>query len=179
MNLFRHFREPAWHDPHQPSSRVPPARLRSWLLDGSSLTLRLQALCREGFRVEVVSERSERPQLSEAAQLSISPHHLARVREVFLCCGDKRWVFARTVIPFDTLTGPNRRLARLGSRPLGAFLFAQPGVERGPLQVSWMAPSRKIGQSGIFGRRSRFLLRGRPLLVSEFFLPEFLESIDS
>ena len=71
--------------------------------------------------------------------------------------------------PLGTLTGRNQQLRRLGTRPLGAFLFRDPGLRRDEVRVVRDA-------SGHWGRRSRFLLRGRPLLVAEYFLPALLNS---
>jgi chorismate--pyruvate lyase len=173
----RHLHEPIWRDTHLPSSLNPPHVLRRWLLDQGSLTRRLQCRCGSGgFRVELLSERLERPRVSEAALLGLAPRRLARVRQVYLCCGNRRWVYARTVIPQATLHGPNAGLTRLGTRPLGGFLFSHPQVSRGTLQLA-CARLRQAGP-GAFGRRSLFYLRGRPLLVSEFFLDEFVQELD-
>jgi chorismate--pyruvate lyase len=91
-------------------------------------------------------------------------------------------VFARTVIPRDTLVGSNRRLTRLKTRPLGAVLFADPGMERGPVEIARLTPcdrlfpaaTRRLASApeAIWGRRSLFTLAGKPLLVSEIFLPD-------
>jgi chorismate lyase len=53
------------------------------------------------------------------------------LREVYLLCDGVPWVYARTAIPRETLTGRHRRLAYLKTRPLGAMLFADPGMARG------------------------------------------------
>lgn len=164
--------EPLWRDPRHPSSRLIPAPLRDWLLDESSLTRRLQHLCPDRFGVELVSQRRERPTADEARLLGIPVHSRPLVRRVYLLCGESRWVAARTVIPESTLKGPNAPLARLGTMPLGTFLFRQPGVRRGPLQVTFGGHDWAPGS---WGRRSIFYLRDRPLLVSEFFLPAFME----
>jgi chorismate--pyruvate lyase len=91
-------------------------------------------------------------------------------------------VFARTVIPVRTLRGRQRRLARLGTRPLGAALFADPHLKRGEVEIARLAPGDGIYEhaavqgaaDGVWGRRSVFTLKGKPLLVSEFFLPALL-----
>jgi len=92
-------------------------------------------------------------------------------------------VFARTVIPLQTMTGSVRRLARLGARPLGGLLFADPSVRRGALEIASISPGDTLygtatggagGTDGapIWGRRSVFHLDNKPLLVSEVFLSE-------
>jgi len=168
--------EPRWHDGAQ-QRRHLPERLRDWLLDGSSLTRRLQMACAGQFRVELLSLGWERPMRNEAQLLGVPLQQRALIRLVRLCCGTQPWVFARTVIPLSSLRGEQRRLAHLGTRPLGAFLFADPSLRRSPLQVARLCSGDRLlaGQGAatgeVWGRRSLFHLRDHPLLVSEFFLP--------
>lgn len=93
---------------------------------------------------------------------------------------DTPWVFARSILPLSTLTGRQRRLRRLDARPLGALLFADPSMRRGPMQLGQVAslnlplPGGADENTGLlWGRRSVFFLDGKPLLVSEIFLPAF------
>lgn len=168
--------EPRWHQGARERHRLPEA-LRDWLLDESSLTRRLQQACAGRFRVELIALGWGRPLRNEAQALGVRPWQRALIRQVRLWCDDQPWVVARTVIPMSSLQGAQRRLAHLGSRPLGAFLFADPTLRRSPLQVTQLgADDPLLAGSGavagpVWGRRSVFHLRGHPLLVSEFFLP--------
>ncbi len=158
-----------------------PNALRSWLLDEGSLTDRLKRCCRGGFSVRVVDEGWRRPQLDEVRVLDMSVTSMAWVRQVQLLCHGKPWVFARTVVPATTLTGAQRQLACLGNRPLGAYLFADPGMQRSPVQLARIARGSALFEDAvrdlsrkppeIWGRRSVFRVGGKPLLVSEIFLP--------
>jgi chorismate--pyruvate lyase len=176
-----HAREPTWLPAARLRAGALPAGLAGWLLDGSSLTRRLQQACAGRFAVEVTAHYRGRPMFSEAAALGMGAGRRALIREVTLSCDGRPWVFARTVIPLATLRGPNRRLARLGNRPLGALLFSAPGMVREPVEVARVdgaggplgAVVAAAMAGGIWGRRSIFRLAGRPLLVSEFFLPSF------
>jgi len=95
-------------------------------------------------------------------------------------------VFARTVIPASSLRGRLRRLSMLGTRPLGALLFADPGMRRDAPEIARIHPGHDIflqavqhsraRPAAIWGRRSVFYLDNKPLLVSEIFLPEILKS---
>jgi chorismate--pyruvate lyase len=161
--------------------RTIPAGLSDWLLDPASLTHRLQQLCPRQFRVQVLEQQWRYPQHDEARVLGMAPRGTALVRQVRLLCGDQPWVYARTVIPAASLQGDRRRLRGLGSRPLGAVLFADPTMKRGVVELARLLPgerlfrdaTRGLGTSPaeIWGRRSVFTLSGRPLLVSEIFLP--------
>jgi chorismate--pyruvate lyase len=161
-------------------SRVPP-ELRDWLLDGGSLTDRLRRSCRGRFSVRVLDEGWRRPRLDEARTLGVPPASLGWVRQVQLLCDRRPLVFARTVVPVTTLTGAQRQLASLGERPLGAFLFADPGMRRAVVELACLRPGDAMfaeaavdlrpGPDCIWGRRSVFHVGGKPLLVTEVFLP--------
>ena len=94
-------------------------------------------------------------------------------------------MYARSIIPLKTMNGKHRRLRYLGNRPLGAYLFANPGLRRDRQQLARIAkkdPLFKIATSDsdqlceqIWGRRSLFIIDDKPLLVSEFFLPALFE----
>lgn len=160
-----------------------PAELSSWLLDTASLTLRLQQLCPGSFRVRVLSQASGAPRADEAQLLEMSQGQRAIVRQVQLLCDGQPWIYARTVIPVTSLRGRLRRLAHLGTRPLGGMLFADRGMRRGTVQLARIRAGQALyvtATSGlqpppaeIWGRRSVFRIAGKPLLVSELFLPGF------
>lgn len=160
-----------------------PANLSDWLLDRASLTLRLQQLCPMGFRVQVLSQVRDTPRLDEVRVLGMQPREMAIVRQVWLLCGRTPWVYARTVIPVTSLRGKLQRLASLGTRPLGGVLFADPGMHRGIVELAELLPGHAVftaatghirqRPAAIWGRRSVFRLSGKPLLVSEIFLPDF------
>jgi chorismate--pyruvate lyase len=125
-----------------------------------------------------------RPLASERQTLNIKRGERAVIREVRLMCGERPWVFARTVIPVRSLRGAQRRLAHLGSKPLGAALFADPHVHRGEVEVAHIGPderlfARAVGTApyhqAIWGRRSVFWSQGKSLLVSEIFLPALFQ----
>ena len=164
-----------------------PAELSDWLLDRESLTLRLQQLCPgkspRGFRVQVLSQLQTIPRLDETQALSMQPREMAVIRQVLLLCGKQPWVYARTVMPVSSLRGKLQQLTGLGTRPLGGVLFADPGMRRGRLELAEIFPGQAVfaaatahmqhQPASIWGRRSVFRLSGKPLLVSEIFLPDF------
>ena len=173
---------PRWHSPSRLFLRDAPAGLPLWLLDAGSLTQRLRQACAGRFRVRVLGQGWTRPSRDEAHALKLRPDAWAWAREVQLFCDQRPWVFARTLIPARTLRGRGRRLTRLGAKPLGAVLFADPGVRRGPVEIARIATGQRLHRrafadfaeppDAIWGRRSLFQIDDRPLLVCEFFLPD-------
>ncbi|MFV1873792.1 MAG: chorismate--pyruvate lyase family protein [Oleiphilus sp.] len=154
-----------------PVSKIPYKR-RPWVLDRGSLTKRLIAASDGDFKVLVTSQQWAKPQRDEQQLLGLALGQHALIREVSLICGSEVWVKARSIIPVNTLTGPERQLACLGERPLGAFLFKARTMHRGPLQIS----SVKSAEGHVISaRRSIFFIHNKPILVSEFFMPEIFE----
>lgn len=164
----------------------PPgsAGYRHWLVDSGSLTRRLQACCRQ-FSVEGVRQHAGRPELDEALLLGMRRHERALLREVTLCCDGRPVVFAHSVLPRRSLSGPWQAFRKLGNRPLGAALFANPCVVRTPLSFRKLRPGQSLYQRAVAGlerrpaclwaRRSVFMLQGAAILVTEVFLPGLLD----
>lgn len=106
----------------------------------------------------------------------------ALVREVALMSGDRPLILARSVLPVRTLQGPGRRLARLGTRPLGEILFSCRSFQRSRFEPAradvcvWRSETRARFDldAPVWGRRSVYSIGGRALLVAEFFLPALL-----
>lgn len=132
------------------------------------------------FSVRILHQGWEVPTHEEQCAVGSMQRQRCFVREVYLQCDGRPMVFARTVIPRGTLTGKRKPLLMLGTRPLGAYLFAQPGVERTPIQWACLDQRHDIYRHAVqalkhdigplWGRRSVFYLEGQPLLVSEYFL---------
>jgi len=158
--------------------RVPVAKLpyhqRHWVLDRGSLTKRLIQASQGHFNVEISRQTWALPSLDERRLLALPVGQRTLIREVSLLCYGEVWVKARSIIPKGTLTGAEKQLAHLGTRPLGAFLFKSKTMRRGPLQI---ASFRHKMQQNASARRSIFFLHGKPILVSEFFMsPVFLSA---
>lgn len=173
-----------WQPHRQFPRRAIPDELAGWLLDTASLTQRLLQLCAGQFSVRLLSQVWGRAQHDEARALGMRPEGRAMIRQVQLLCGNRPWVYARTVIPATSMRGRLQRLAQLGNRPLGAMLFADPGMRRGMVELARITPGQALfaaalphpdrrPSAAIWGRRSVFRIADKPLLVSEIFLPRF------
>ena len=171
-----------WYKRRQLFSKYLPLEVRSWLFDVTSLTARLIRHCSGDFHVELLSREIRRPTWDEAKVLNIANKQHALIRQVRLCCGNKAVVYARTVIPLSTLKGAERSYASLGNRPLGAMLFSDKTMRREEVMVTQLLPEsplyEKTGTQNdvIWGRRSVFHVGDKPLLVSEYYLPDLFSS---
>ena len=174
--------KPVWRTAYGFYKPRLPEKLQQWLWDSGSLTDRLIDQCVSSFAVQVLTEGWQKSFYDEGLALDMPRGEYGFVRQVYLVCDDMPWVFARTVIPRSSLVGAVKGLTRLGNRSLGKVLFERPGVIRGQLQVAQLTPGQTIYESArqgcldidqpIWGRRSIFFIRDKPLLVNEVFLPD-------
>ena len=165
------------------SAPVAAGALRRWLTDRGSLTARLQRYVGP-IKVKVLFQGLRRVNRDEAF-LFASPAARVLVREVLLLRGTTPLVFAHTVLACDGLRGAWRSIARLGTRPLGAALFADPRVARFPLRQKKLPRTHALHRRAVaqlqrplpplWARRSIFAAGKSPILVSEVFLPGILD----
>ncbi|WP_049723209.1 chorismate--pyruvate lyase family protein [Gilvimarinus polysaccharolyticus] len=158
-----------------------PHTLHSWLFDDGSLTAKLRKRSAGQLQVQVLRQYWGRPTLSERRTLLSSG--AALIREVLLLGPDNvPWVYARSVFPAASLTGKLRHLRKLANRPLGGFLFSHRQLGRSAMQIAQLPPHEHLvppevqGNDMLWGRRSKFFLFGKTLLVSEVFLPALIDS---
>ncbi|MBZ9611264.1 chorismate--pyruvate lyase family protein [Rheinheimera maricola] len=155
-----------WQDARQ--LNLPPL-LAPWLLEPASLTARFKRHCQQ-FRVQVLNE--QRSELPAFLRQLLPDTAAAQLREVILWCNDMPCVYAQSWLPQQTVTAL-RPLADLGERPLGDYIFQQPGLQRGIIEATQLdiaLPLLSIAER-CYARRSVFTLNGLPLLVAEAFLP--------
>jgi chorismate--pyruvate lyase len=179
--MYKQLLQQRWFQRRQLFCKHVPDDIEPWLFDPASLTARLKQKCAADIRVEVLSQAVVKPRLDELKVLGMKTGSSALVRQVRLCCRHACWVYARTVIPFSTLKGKQRIYANLGVRPLGAMLFADRTMQRDEVMVTMLKASQLpdgLGleaQQMVWGRRSVFRVGGKPLLVSEYFLPALVD----
>ena len=148
----------------------------SWVASTDSLTSRLIAAGNERrFSVRLLRQGTGFPFADEAAALGLPLRRYAWLREVAPCLDETPWVVARSVAPLAELRG--QRLERLGERSLGSWLFQQPDLRRGPIEVTQRMP-RFVMANSRWGRRSCFHHDGLSLLVQEYFLTSMADALE-
>jgi chorismate--pyruvate lyase len=156
-----------------------PENLLNWLLDPSSLTTRLRQCCQQ-FRVELLGQEIQTCSVTEATT-DIKAGEQVLVREVLLFCDDMPQVFARSLLPLNSLTGEEQQLAHLGNKSLGQVLFSKKELRRKSIEISAFSTGSAVAilakqlklpiKTELWGRRSTFMLHDKPLMVAEIFLP--------
>ncbi|WON76631.1 chorismate lyase [Serratia sp. UGAL515B_01] len=144
-----------------PENSPIPIAVSDWLMEPGSMTRRFEGYC---HRVHIEPQREcfiTRENLAEeATHLPYSKRYW--LREIVLLGDGEPWLLGRTVIPQETLTGPDQALVDLGTVPLGRYLFSSNSLTRDYINVG--------RQKALWARRSRLCLAGKPLLLTELFL---------
>lgn len=148
-----------WYALEQPNL---PTNIADWLMELGSMTRRFEQHC-QCVHVEPQQECFITPDMlgEDADHLPESQRYW--LREIILYGDNVPWLLGRTVIPEETLSGPDRALVDLGTLPLGRYLFSGDALTRDYIQVG--------RQDNLWARRSLLRLSGNPLLLSEVFLP--------
>ncbi len=94
---------------------------------------------------------------------------------------------AHSVIPTLSSSGSNHAILRLGSKPLGAVLFAKTRMHskaKPPRDIARLDKGSALWKkcskydenlpSPLWARRTLYRLKGHPILVNEIFLPALL-----
>lgn len=158
---------------------------QTWLTDNGSLTARLQQRYPD-FSVMPTYLAYCGSHHCDASVLNIPPATIVLVREVQLCGNNQPVVFAHSILPGKSLRGEWRHLGHLGSKPLGAILFANQNVQRTAFAYKKMFANHVLYQAAtknlsnkpayLWARRSVFSLKCTRIMVTEVFLPALINS---
>lgn len=159
-----------------------PQELSHWLNYPGSFMERLKQYHVNDAEIHVVREGWELPTMDESSALSKSSDVTMWIREVSIQSGETVWMYARTVIPKETLTGEESELQHLQTRSLGSILFKNPALHRSEFEFFCIKAGtkwhEKITQDLLhvpdilWARRSVFSIHEKSLLLIEIFFPE-------
>lgn len=162
------------------------ADLRKCLLNTGPLIMHLEKFSTANISLNLETQFYGRAQHNGSAILGLSDGDCVLLREVFLLCNNHPWVYARTTIPTTTLQSAPK-LAHWGDKPLGNYLFSDKFIYRGKIEIAKIKmisipyrPIKKLAlkqDDFLWGRRSIFYIKNKPLLVTEIFLPEAVKYI--
>jgi chorismate--pyruvate lyase len=162
----------------------PTPRMRAWLTDTVSLTLKLMA-CGKRFDVRCLRQERGLCLPDESSAVKLPRRRCVREREVLLECDGRPVVYAHTIMPLSANTSDWPFFGSLGERSLGTTLFGDPRVVRGSLQYARLHPRHPLMRRAfaaldantesikepLYARRCLYRRRNGMLLVTEVFLP--------
>lgn len=155
-----------------------PVPLLPWLAEPGLLTNRVREQCGATTRLRLLRLEPAPMDPWVAHRLGVDDT-TCMLREIEFTCGDRRWVFAQSVLPQSTV----RRhpwLRELGERGLGEALSAVEDVRRDPLEFIHLRSGHPLARAAcpedaaggpLWARRAVYRLGGPPILVQEVFLP--------
>ena len=179
----------AWNRVGSGEIHRAPREWQPWLSDTGSLTQKIEKAIGQKLEVQVLRDCPQSLNSDESRYFHLKIRR-CRVREVLLCANNIPLVMAHSVIPTLSSSGSNHGVLRLGTKPLGAVLFAKTRMHskaKPPRDIArldkgsalWKKGSKHFSglSSPLWARRTLYRLKGHPILVNEIFLPELLKHL--
>lgn len=166
----------------------PPHAMRHWLVDRTSLTLKLVAHS-TAFRVQRIRQGLGMILSDEYTEIGMPRRARVREREVVLRCDERPVVYAHTIVPLAATASDWPFFNTLGERSLGSTLFGDPAVKRGELQYARLHSRHPLVQRAcdaigvkpiacpLYARRCLYRRKNGALLVTEVFLPTIADLV--
>ena len=162
-------------------SMEPPSVMEGWLKTSASITEKARGVCHE-VRLQVLVERWETIKYNKNF-----------VRKVLIFCYEKPAWYAQTLIPKETYQRREEQFKHLQNQAIGKILFNDPNIVRQHFVYAYLTPHNEdfhqaiqyynmygnssILLSGLWARKSIFLIDGQPLSIMEIFFPNALPPI--
>jgi|TARA_B100001079_G_C16254571_1_gene444953 chorismate--pyruvate lyase len=173
-----------WQNKEIVRIKIKNKRFSRFLFENGSLSRLIRDQFRGRFHIDLISESWCIAMKSEKKLLSLRDNETTFIRESYLSCNNKKLVYARTVIPRQTLKKQNQNLTRLGQKPLGEILFNNNKIYRENIKYAKIPLSDELHSkareycnisSELYGRQSMFYIKNKPIIVIEVFLPDIIK----
>ena len=140
--------------------------IESWLLEKGPITERIRSC--SSFKLEVLKDEFASID-SINDDLIIKNFPTNKVREVKLFADDNEFVFARSIIPQETIHQGLSLLGNIKDKPLGDIIFSEPNISR---EIFLYAKFQYQHQE-IWGRKIIYTVNNYPFSIAEvFIIPE-------
>ena len=145
------------------SLEVRNKEILSWLNETGSITSRIKSF--SNFRLKLLRDGPGEVDASED-DLIISNYKENNIREVLLYSNEEPLIYAKSIIPLETIRLGLDVLGNLKENPLGDILFSNPEIKKEYVLFSKFESNKKI----FYGRKGIYTVRGFPFSVCEIFL---------
>jgi chorismate lyase len=179
--------ENKWSIAEDLTARVPHYLL-DWILCKDSTTAKIRKLTDNQLVMNIISEEFSLPMENEAKKLIQNTSAHCLVRKALMQASNLPWLYCRSVFPKKTLTGEESIFSNLGSQPIGDILFGKNAWARSLFELSELTTESLLYQEAtehltfkpdsLWARRSVFALQNKSILITEVFLPAFLEKLE-
>ena len=145
------------------SLEVQNNEILSWLNEPGSITSRIKSF--SDFKLKLLRDG---PGEVDAAvdDLIISNYKENNIREVLLYSDEEPLIYAKSIIPLETIRLGLGVLGNLKENPLGDILFSDPEIKKKYMLFAKFESNKKI----FYGRKGIYTVKGFPFSVCEIFL---------
>ena len=145
------------------SRDVQNNEILSWLIEPGSITSRIKSI--SDFKLKLLRDG---PGEVDAADddLIISNYKENNIREVLLYSNEEPLIYAKSIIPLETIRLGLGVLGNLKENPLGDILFSNPEIKKEYMLFSKFESNKK----NFYGRKGIYTVKGFPFSVCEIFL---------
>ena len=145
------------------SLEVRNKEILSWLNEPGSITSRIKSF--SNFKLKLLKDGPGEVDIIED-DLIISNYEENNIREVILLSNEEPLIYAKSIIPLETIKLGLNILGNLKENPLGDILFSNPEIKK-----KYMFFARFQSKEEIFyGRKGIYTVKGYPFSVCEIFL---------
>jgi len=145
------------------SLKVQNNEILSWLNEPGSITSRIKSF--SDFKLKLLRDGPGEVDAIED-DLIISNYKENNIREVLLYSNDEPLIYAKSIIPLETIRLGLGVLGNLKENPLGDILFSNPEIKKEYMLFSKFESNKQI----FFGRKGIYTVKGLPFSVCEIFL---------
>ena len=149
----------SWITYREMLDQVTNNSIKSWLIENGPITKRISAkenLIR--YEIDIVDELEKKYLGDDVGEI--------KVREVILLGNKIPKVYAKSLIPVDTIEKGFSKLGSLGTKPLGDILFEKDIFNKTDTIYSTFSDEVNI----FWGRKTKYLVKNLPFSVMEIFL---------
>ena len=145
------------------SLEIRNKEILSWLNEPGSITSRIKSF--SNFKLKLLKDGPGEVDIIED-DLIISNYEENNIREVILLSNEEPLIYAKSIIPLETIKLGLNILGNLKENPLGDILFSNPEIKK-----KYMLFARFQSKEEIFyGRKGIYTVKGYPFSVCEIFL---------
>ena len=153
----------SWITYKEMTKQVRNSLIESWLIEDGPITKRISA--KEDFELNLIRDEIGEVDEEDKKYLGDTKGDI-KVREVILLGNKTPKVYAKSLIPVNTIEKGFSKLGNLGNMPLGDILFEKDIFNKIDVLYSFFSHKSNI----FWGRKTKYLVNHLPFSVMEVFL---------
>ena len=153
----------SWITYREMMNQVSNNSIKSWLIENGPITKRISV--NEDFELNLIRDEIDKVNEIDEKYLGNCVGDI-KVREVILLGNKMPKVYAKSLIPVNTIKNGFSKLGNLGTKPLGDILFEKDIFKKVDVTYSTFSDEVNI----FWGRKTKYLVKNLPFSVMEIFL---------